>query len=626
MLVCGIVTPTPPLTLQSLHHPLFLSNPLSLSHTHSLPFSSSSSSSSIQSLNPNPISSYSLRHVTDSDDDSHHHSTVSSATAVASAIRKASTSPVEFTHRVQNHHSPGLLLPTPDFHTLCLQQLHLFRRIVPEAVLSVYVRPAGSYVMDRLELRRVALYPGDGKSESEDIVILVGHFNVPAGLRAAETALSTLQVKLVPECKAVVLPMVKHPFVVGFLVAELPLLELETCDKPQSGGKGNHRSLEDAYSMPPFLDLDKKSWEIQPIRVKDEPVGMYNFTSEQRLNAVNISQSLAVAYVMDQKAMLLQQSTWQNNVRMSNLVEQIRGPLSSIQTLSKIMSTQTKRSQISYDIVEDILVQGDRLRDVLQQLQDAVYLTKANIVRYNEEAIKKMNGSTHILSESVRSQLLDSVPRDGSANKMNKSTESLFTSTAVQDIEMPLPPLALAPLQHGIRPCNVSEVLADLVDAAKPLAQNQKRVLELSEPSQPLLAAVEEPALRQAFSNLIEGALLRTCVGGKVEIVSTAAPAGGTLVLIDDDGPDMHYMTQMHSLTPYGQELQSEDMIEDNMTWNFVAGLTVAREILESYGCVVRVISPRTKDAPLGAGGTRLELWLPSPVLTSDLSSQTHEA
>lgn len=48
------------------------------------------------------------------------------------------------------------------------------------------------------------------------------------------------------------------------------------------------------------------------------------------------------------------------------------------------------------------------------------------------------------------------------------------------------------------------------------------------------------------------------------------------------------------------------------MTWNFVAGLTVAREILEGYGCVVRVISPRTQDAALGTGGTRIELWLPS--------------
>lgn len=72
-------------------------------------------------------------------------------------------------------------------------------------------------------------------------------------------------------------------------------------------------------------------------------------------------------------------------------------------------------------------------------------------MRYNEEAIKKMNGSTHILADSVRSQLLDSFPRDGSANKMNKFGESLALSAAAQDIEMPLPPFALAPLQHGIR-------------------------------------------------------------------------------------------------------------------------------------------------------------------------------
>ncbi|KAF5193373.1 chloroplast sensor kinase protein, partial [Thalictrum thalictroides] len=74
--------------------------------------------------------------------------------------------------------------------------------------------------------------------------------------------------------------------------------------------------------------------------------------------------------------MLLQQSSWQNNIRMSELVEQIRGSLSSIRSLSKMLSIHLKRSEISYDIIEDILVQGDRMRDTLQQLQDAVYLTK----------------------------------------------------------------------------------------------------------------------------------------------------------------------------------------------------------------------------------------------------------
>lgn len=92
------------------------------------------------------------------------------------------------------------------------------------------------------------------------------------------------------------------------------------------------------------------------------------------------------------------------------------------------------------------------------------------------------------------------------------------------------------------RPCNVSDVLVDLVEAVSPLAYKQQRVIILSELAQSLQAAIEEPPLRQALSNLIEGALLRTHVGGKVEIACMRAPAGGALVVIDDDGPDMHYM------------------------------------------------------------------------------------
>lgn len=95
------------------------------------------------------------------------------------------------------------------------------------------------------------------------------------------------------------------------------------------------------------------------------------------------------------------------------------------------------------------------------------------------------------------------------------------------------------------RPCDVSDVLADLVEAVRPLAHKQQRLIklsELSEVGQALQVAIEEPALRQALSNLIEGALLRTQVGGKVEIAYMRAPAGGALVVIDDDGPDMHYM------------------------------------------------------------------------------------
>lgn len=69
----------------------------------------------------------------------------------------------------------------------------MFVRSVVFELEQVYVRPAGSYVMDRLELRRVTSHPVS-KVNASDIVILVGNFNVPTGLRAAEAALSNQQV------------------------------------------------------------------------------------------------------------------------------------------------------------------------------------------------------------------------------------------------------------------------------------------------------------------------------------------------------------------------------------------------------------------------------------------------
>ncbi|ERN13842.1 chloroplast sensor kinase, chloroplastic isoform X1 [Amborella trichopoda] len=551
-------------------------------------------------------------------EDSEDEGLIASAMAAASVIRKASKSPVEFIQRTEKPSKNELMVsPSEDFQRLCIEQLGLFRRIVGrDVVLSVYVRPAGSYVMERLELHRVMLYPKMNLDEKADIVVIIGTFGLPSGLQTAEAALSNQQVEEIPECRAFVLPMMKDPFLVGLLVAEFPVMELgtyvaeHTYDSQLSIGSPN----EETDGLP--LWTDENRLEVGPFD-KDSVRGFHLFTAEQISAAVGVSRSLAVAYVMDQKAVLLQQSSWQHNVRMSNLIEQIRDSLSSIRILGNMLSVQLKKSEISYDVVEDILVQGDRMKDTLKQLQDAVYLTKANIVRFNEDMLSKVqrihsNFGHPEIGYSYSGDILSSNSTDHASKK--KGMDYTFPpSSELKDFEIPMPPLALAALQqHKIRPCNVSKVLAELVGAADLLVKMQQRSLLLREFSMPLEAAIEESALHQALSNLVEGALLRTQVGGKVEIIAIEAPGGGVLIVLDDDGPDMHYMTQMHSLAPFGAELSSVGKVEDSITWNFVAGLTVAREILESYGSVVRVTSPRLPNAILGAGGTRIELWLPA--------------
>lgn len=158
--------------------------------------------------------------------------------------------------------------------------------------------------MDRLELRRVTSYPG---VKAADIVILVGNFTVPTGLRAAEATLSSQPVEVVGEHRAMVFPMVKQPFVVGFLVVELPELEkvLRGSSASEGGDLVRCPTPEEAYALSspsPGLDV-KNSWEIQSLENKALRKN-YIFTSDQRSNAINISRTLAMAYVMDQVSYL----------------------------------------------------------------------------------------------------------------------------------------------------------------------------------------------------------------------------------------------------------------------------------------------------------------------------------
>lgn len=99
-----------------------------------------------------------------------------------------------------------------------------------------------------------------------------------------------------PEQRAVVFPMVKHPFVVGFLVAELPPMELQMCGTEEPDAAIGFQSPEEVYAFPPSFNSESHAIES----FDHERMRVYKFSADQRLNAINICRSLAMAYVMDQ--------------------------------------------------------------------------------------------------------------------------------------------------------------------------------------------------------------------------------------------------------------------------------------------------------------------------------------
>jgi hypothetical protein len=104
-----------------------------------------------------------------------------------------------------------------------------------------------------------------------------------------------LQMEVIREFGAIVLPMVKHPFVVGFLVVELPELH---------GGRAMNSYTADT-ELPPNTFMDKSSdvtphtaWDIQTYG--DQAKGYSQLVNEWKNSALMISRTLAMAYVMDQ--------------------------------------------------------------------------------------------------------------------------------------------------------------------------------------------------------------------------------------------------------------------------------------------------------------------------------------
>lgn len=97
--------------------------------------------------------------------------------------------------------------------------------------------------------------------------------------------------------RAAVFPMVKHPFVVGFLVAELPLEAKEEEEVvEESRGLKHFPSPEEAYALPGSANAKPPKVKLPSVKV---------FTAEQRSYAINISRTLAMAYVMDQVVLLI---------------------------------------------------------------------------------------------------------------------------------------------------------------------------------------------------------------------------------------------------------------------------------------------------------------------------------
>ncbi|KAL3681979.1 hypothetical protein R1sor_000001 [Riccia sorocarpa] len=554
----------------------------------------------------------------------------SSALAVAAAAAFVSSAQFDIVTKLCD---PQRLVsaPSAEFLALCAEQLSLCEKIVgPRTNLTVFVRTAESYATGELEFffaASSAATASYGNAEAYKVVLVLHDRSESQGSAGrVESALVNREAVELQGLGALVLPLVKDSFLVGILVAERQVVESSLpVVKPI-------KLKPVRPSWPPKEKLvESESGSIQGgdtgqpdgRRADNSHQTWGSFSKDQQTETAKIARTLGLACVMDQRAVLLQQSSWRKGVRIDHLLEQVRGPLMAVRTLGKMLLPHLKRGEISRDVVEDILVQGDRMSDVVQQIQKS----GADYIQYDDVFLKDLNEQTITVrggigdnSPSVRTgnglqrngALQDKYKAETSSRQVSSTSSS---AVVVRDEEPPMPPIALAASpQVEVSQCNVTEVLYQLVRAGSSLAQRRSQTLQFNSTTTTLIAAVEELALRQALSNLLEYSIQHTPEGGWIRADAAKAPGGGVLVVIEDNGPDMGLVVQESVLGPLGSAVKSSVKSGRSTDKSFEAGLKLiaAREALEQSGAVLNIRSPYLVDAPMGAGGTHVEIWLPS--------------
>ncbi|KAG0584178.1 hypothetical protein KC19_3G190900 [Ceratodon purpureus] len=491
----------------------------------------------------------------------------SSALAIADAIGTGFTA-----LRKSDDSKQAYTTASAEFIALCTEQLGLGKEIVgSSARFTVYIRPAESYSTGQLEFHCMAVYPSQ---DEEELVLKQSDTVVPISLDEAE--LIKQEVVEVANGSAIILPMVKDLFLIGFVVVE-----------------GVSMSPKTAKLRPV-----KPVWP--PKKGTQTPAATLILSKQQLTELPKIARTLALACVVDQRALLLQKSNIQKSDQIEGLLEQAQGPLQAIRTLSQLMLPQFKRGEIPRDFIEDILVQGARMKDVLQQLEN-VTQSGPNLIQSTQDWEE---GNSEELPEPNLANERRRLHTGGRGNKNDNIRRQGSLPAAYsegRDLEAPMPPLTLAPVPDYdmTRPCDVAKVLKQLGQAANGLANQRGQNLQITSCS-PLHAAVNSAGLHRACSHLLEIALQHTPKGGYVRANAMRAPCGGVLIIIEDNGSN----TTDCGSVPTWRGTDLHGVLGEDI--QFVQNI-VERQL----GGVLRVLSPRVQNGLPDGGGTYIEIWLP---------------
>ncbi|NEP58085.1 MAG: sensor histidine kinase [Symploca sp. SIO2G7] len=205
------------------------------------------------------------------------------------------------------------------------------------------------------------------------------------------------------------------------------------------------------------------------------------WNQEEQATIERIAQTLAIAYIIDQRRAwseqrLTQLRSLQARQRdlLHNLLHQFRNPLTAIRTFGKLLLKRLLPEDKNYKVASSIVQESDRLQDLLQQFNACIDMSQ--------------------------------VPLALPAATVTDTPPLPESNSLLPGIDLTLESFAL------------ETVLEPLLVAARAIAQERQLDLQADIATNLPLIQANIKALREVLNNLIDNALKYTPEGGKIDI------------------------------------------------------------------------------------------------------------
>lgn len=323
--------------------------------------------------------------------------------------------------------------------------------------------------------------------------------------------------------------------------------------------------VEQDSSLPHDLEtkINRHNQIIMPLLYEEIFMGLLVVRrSESPWNELELTQiekiatSLAIARSLEKSNSWYQQKLRQlenfinfQDHKIDNLLHQLRNPLTALRTFAKLLLKRILPEDNNNKVVQNMLRESDRLRDLLQQFQQ---------------------------EEKSKSSLLE------------------LKGHSVEQTNFLLP-------AQSARETDLIAIVASLLDSAIAIAEEKKIKVEGHFGKNPVFVQGNSQAIREVVSNLIDNAIKYTPKGGqvKIELIKKEKYQG---IKITDSGYGIPLEDQDHVFERNYRGVQQLGAIPGTGL-----GLAIVKELVEQMQGQIELISPNELN-----GTTFVVWWLAS--------------